>query len=193
MMIVGLTGGIGSGKTTVADFFKDLGIPIYIADEEAKKLMLKESVKFEIITLLGEKSYDSSGKPNRKFIASQVFEDKILLEKLNGIIHPKVRQHFKKWAEKQDAAYVIYEAAILFETQKYKQFDHSILVTAPKKIRMQRLKARDNSTEKEIEARMQNQWSDARKKNLADFVIKNTDLTKTKVKVSKIHCFLLTL
>lgn len=190
MKVVGLTGGIGSGKTTVANFFKDHGVPIYIADDEAKKLMTDDAVKDEIIALLGDESYGPSGKPDRKYIASQVFENEELLKKLNQIIHPRVGEHFAQWLEKQDAAYVLYEAAILFETQKYQELDYTILVTAPKQVRIARLKKRDNSSESQIRARMENQWPDSRKKKLADFVIENRDLIRTKAQVSKFHSFL---
>src|SRR5699024_4828459 len=129
MIIVGLTGGIGSGKTTVAKFFHALGVPVYIADEEAKKLMLSQPVKKEIIAIWGEESYFPSGKLNRKYLASRVFNDEEQLSKLNNIVHPRVEEHFQNWVKHQSAHFVIYEAAILFETGKYKEVDYSILVT----------------------------------------------------------------
>lgn len=187
MMTVGLTGGIGSGKTTVASFFKELGVPVYIADEAGKRLMAtSEEIREEIIGIFGEEAYHDK-LPNRKFIASQVFKDKSLLEKLNKIIHPAVARDFERWQKEQKYDYVLYEAAILFETGGYKKCDFNILVTAPKKIRIQRLLKRDKSSEEDIEDRMNNQWSDERKSGLADFIIKNEDLTDTRRQVINIH------
>lgn len=187
MMTIGLTGGIGSGKTTVAGIFKELGVPVYIADEAGKRLMAtSEEIREEIIAIFGKQSYQDK-LPNRKFIASQVFKDKSLLEKLNRIIHPAVARDFEEWKKEQKSDYVLYEAAILFETGGYKKCDFSILVTAPKAIRIQRLLKRDKSSEEEIQDRINNQWSDERKSGLADFIIKNEDLTGTRRQVIKIH------
>jgi len=187
MKIVGLTGGIGSGKTTVAGFFKELNIPVYIADDAGKRLMNTSSeIRQEIIDLFGEQAYKED-LPDRKFIASKVFNDKDLLSKLNKIIHPAVAADFQKWVKKQHSAYVIYEAAILFETGGYKKCDFSILVTAPKEMRIQRLQKRDDSSEKEIEERMNNQWSDKKKSSMANFLINNEELTQTKQQVEHIH------
>lgn len=187
MKQIGITGGIGSGKTTVAKFFKEFGIPIYIADDEAKKLMHCSPIKEELLLLFGNQTYDADGNLNRKYIASQVFNDKHLLEQLNAIVHPRVAQDYKKWVENQHAPYLLYEAAILFETGKHKEFDYNILVTAPKKERISRLKKRDNATEEEIKSRMENQWSDEKKEKLADWTIENMDLEKTKHQVAQLH------
>ena len=120
MKVLGLTGGIGSGKTTVAGFFKELGIPVYIADQEAKRLMEEDQkVKQQIISLFGPEAYHQN-LPDRKFIASRVFHDREKLEELNGIIHPAVAQDFERWIKEQKAPYVVYEAAILFEKGGYK-------------------------------------------------------------------------
>ena len=187
MKIVGLTGGIGSGKTTVAGFFRDLDVQIYIADEAGKRLLNTSSqIRESVIALLGEESYEGNS-PNRKFIASRVFNNKDLLEKLNKIIHPAVEQDFKNWLLDQSADYVIYEAAILFETGSYKKCDLNILVTAPQKLRIARLQKRDNSSEEEIQQRMDNQWSDEKKSELADFTIKNEELQQTRLQVEHIH------
>lgn len=190
MKIVGLTGGIGSGKSTVARFFTDLGIPVYIADQAAKKLMHHSPVKDEILELFGAKSYDTSGQLNRKFIAEQVFSAKEKLEQLNAIVHPRVEEDFQKWVASQETSYILYEAAILFETGKYKNFDYCILVVASENERIKRLQKRDSASEREIRQRMQHQWSDARKKKLADTVIDNHNLSKTKSEVLKLHLFL---
>ncbi|MCB7479675.1 dephospho-CoA kinase [Christiangramia sediminis] len=187
MKVVGLTGGIGSGKTTVAGFFKELNIPIYIADEAGKRLMNTSSeIRQEIIALFGEEAYQDT-LPDRKFIASKVFNDKDLLSKLNKIIHPAVEKDFKTWLKDQSSEYVIYEAAILFETGGYKKCDFSILVTAPQKLRIDRLQKRDNSSVEEIKERMNNQWNDVKKSQMADFLINNKELAQTKLQVEHIH------
>lgn len=187
MKIVGLTGGIGSGKTTVARMFEKLGTPIYIADDEAKKLTNSSKIiKSKLINLLGEETY-VDGVLNRTYVAEKIFSDKNLLEATNAIIHPEVYIHFKKWAAKQNSNYVIKEAAILFENGSYKDCDLIILVTAPKKIRVARLLDRDSTTIAAIEKRIKNQWSDAKKLKLADIVIKNTDLKSTEEQVLTIH------
>jgi dephospho-CoA kinase len=187
MIIVGLTGGIGSGKTTVAKQFNVLGIPVYIADEEAKKLMRKSKIiKRKLIQLFGNKAYIKE-KLNKPFIASIIFNDKSYLEKMNAIIHPRVARHFSKWVLKQTASYVIKEVAILFENNGYKQCDYVITVTAPKETRIERLLKRDDSTKEKINAIMKNQWSDNDKIKLSDYVIDNITLKNTKQQVLEIH------
>ena len=187
MKIVGLTGGIGSGKTTVAGFFKEFNIPVYIADDAGKRLMkTSASIRSQITELFGSEAYEGE-LPNRKFIASRVFNDKEQLSKLNQIIHPAVEEDFKDWLENQNSDYVIYEAAILFETGGYKKCDFNILVIAPKKLRIQRLQDRDNSSVDEIKERMDNQWGDEKKSRMADFIIENEELTQTKLQVEDIH------
>ena len=170
MKIVGLTGGIGSGKTTVAGFFKDLGIPVYIADDAGKRLLAENSdIREKVSELLGVAAYNEQ-VPDRKYIANKVFKDKDLLEKLNAIIHPAVASDFQDWVSKQTSEYIIYEAAILFEAGGYKKCDLSILVTAPHELKIGRLQKRDDSTVEEIEARMGHQWPDEKKAKLADFL-----------------------
>jgi len=187
MKIVGLTGGIGSGKTTVANFFKELGVPVYIADDAGKRLMAtSEKVKAEIITLFGDKAY-VDGNLNRKYLADQVFNSSEKLEQLNQIIHPAVAKDFKEWIEDQQGSYVIYEAAILFESGGYKKCDLVLLITAPKTERFKRLQERDESSKAEIEARMQHQWSDEKKRKLADYEIINANLSTTKSEVRNLH------
>ena len=187
MIIVCLTGGIGSGKTTVANFFKELGIPVYIADVEAKKLMNKSKVlKRKIKKLFTEEAYINN-ELNRPFIASKIFNNEALLQEMNAIVHPKVGKHFKKWAEKQSAPYVIKEAAILFENNSYNQCDYVITVIVDEEIRMQRILERDNTTEAKVRAIMDNQWNDEDKVKLSDFVIKNNSLKDTEKQVLTIH------
>ncbi len=187
MMIVGLTGGIGSGKTTVAKYFESLGVPVYIADEEAKKLMNRSKViKRKLIQLFGEKAY-TNGTLNRPFLANIIFNDKEYLEKMNAIVHPRVARHFEKWTLKQNTPYVIKEVAILFENGGHNACDAVITVTSPKEIRIERLLKRDNTTLAKIEAIMKNQWTDAEKIKLSDFVIENIKLQNTKKQVDEIH------
>ncbi|MGK0385996.1 MAG: dephospho-CoA kinase [Patiriisocius sp.] len=191
MKIVGLTGGIGSGKSTIAGMFHDLGIPIYIADIEAKKLLVSSKVvKRKVITLLGEKAYKQCA-PDRTYIANKIFNDATLLSGMNAIIHPKVASHFKRWIKKQDAPYCIKEAAILFENGGYAQCDATILVTAPKEIRIERVMTRDAISIDNVEARMRNQWKDEKKISLATYVIENIALEASKNQVKKIHRALL--
>lgn len=191
MKIVGLTGGIGSGKSTVAKIFQHLGVPVYIADEEAKKLMHAPAVVQKINSLLGESSY-VEGVLNRPYIASKVFRDQNLLNRLNAIVHPEVKKHFKEWLKKQEGTYVIKEAAILFENGSYKDCDKTILVTASEPERISRVMQRDRVSENEVKERIKNQWPDAKKVKLADLVIENSngidELTK---KTESIHAELL--
>lgn len=187
MIFIGLTGGIGSGKTTVAQMFEALGVPVYNSDERAKELMnTSHKLISGIKELLGEEAY--KGKIlNRNYIAQQVFSSKDLLNQLNAIVHPAVREDFKSWAASQDSPYVIQEAAVLFENGAYENFDRMILVTAPKQLRLERIMHRDQIAENNILARMNHQWEDEKKLPLAHFVIENTDLIYTQTQVETIH------
>ncbi|SDL04518.1 dephospho-CoA kinase [Salinimicrobium catena] len=191
MKVLGLTGGIGSGKTTVANMFRELGVPVYIADDEAKKLMNSDpEVREQITSLFGEAAYNN-GMLNRKLLASRVFSDKELLEKLNAIVHPAVGKHFEEWKKIQTGVYVIYEAAILFEKGGYRKCDKNLMITAPLEVKIARIMARDGSTRKEIQARMNNQWPDEKKAKMADFILSNIDLAETRREVRKIHQMML--
>lgn len=187
MKIVGLTGGIGSGKSTVAQMFAAYGIPVYNSDIEAKELTNSSPViRQQLISLLGEETY-KEGILDRKFLADKIFNDPEILQKVNAIIHPKVAAHFKNWVTLQNSAYVIKEAAILYESGSDSQCDLVIVVTASKKERIRRVMQRDRVSKKEVEARMRNQWSDSKKIKLADFVIYNELLSDTKKQVESIH------
>ncbi len=187
MKVVGLTGGIGSGKSTVARMFEQLGVAVYIADIEAKKIMNEdESVKKQIIALLGNDSY-INGELNRVYIANVVFNDSSKLLQLNAIVHPAVASHFDCWKSNQTGNYVVKEAAILFENEGHKQCDYTILVSAPIETRIQRVLKRDKITREDILSRMNNQWEDARKIPLADFVIYNENIKDTENQVYKVH------
>jgi len=185
---VGLTGGIGSGKSYIAGFFEKLGIPIYFADKEAKLLMIKnKSLKADIKQLLGFDSYHQNGRPNRPIIASKVFNDKKLLKKLNALVHPAVQNDYAQWSDIQKAPYTIEESAILFEIGADNKFDKTVLVTADKETRIKRVLKRDKTPRKAIESRMKNQLSDEKKIPLADFIIVNDGTSDMAELVLEIH------
>lgn len=176
MLKIGLTGGIGSGKSTIAQIFEKLGIKVYYADTRAKELM-EDNLELvrEIKKLLGEASYQS-GKLDRKYISNKVFIDKALLEKLNHIVHPAVRKDFEHWCRAYEKeSYVIEEAALLFETGYYRDFDYTILVSSAMELRIQRIMKRDNVERDVVEQRMKNQFPEAEKLKLCDFEIKNNE------------------
>ncbi|EMY81841.1 dephospho-CoA kinase [Psychroflexus gondwanensis] len=186
MIKIGLTGGIGSGKTTVANMFKNKNIPVFIADVEAKKILNDPSVAQDVANTFNI-SLTNDGLIDKSKLASIVFKDKAALEKLNSIIHPKVHQSFQKWVKNKDASYIIYEAAIIFEKDRASDFDFTILITAPEEARIQRVVQRDLSSEDEVKSRMKAQWPESKKKKLADFVIENTNLKQTQQQVDKLH------
>ncbi len=186
-MIVGLTGGIGSGKTTVAKLFYKLGVPIYVSDIEAKQLMISnEKLIQKIKELLGNEAY-VEGKLNRSYISHQVFNNKKKLAQLNAIVHPAVAIDFMQWYKKQDKPYVIKESAILFETGGHTHCDVVITVTAPLEERINRVVLRDGTSEKQVKSRIDNQLSDEQKIKQSDYVIYNIDLKETKQEVKRIH------
>lgn len=190
MLSVGISGGIGSGKTLVCTIFQILGVSIYNSDLKAKKIMeTNQQVKKEIIKLLGEESYLNNLTLNRKYIAKKVFNQKELLSKLNDIVHPAVRQDAEIWSENlpQDSSYYLRESAILFETGIYKQLNLNILVIAPEKLRMQRIKNRDGLSDEDITLRIKNQWDDEQKLKLTDFVIINDGKNFLIPQILKIH------
>ncbi len=190
-MIVGLTGGIGSGKSTVAKMFQELGVPIYIADEEAKKLMhTQPEVRAAITKLLGNEAYVNNSL-NRAYIADRVFTNKGLLQGLNAIVHPAVREHFLAWAKGQKFPYVLQESALIFENNSETNFDAVILVTAPEELRLARVVKRDQIASEKVKERMANQLDEAEKKARATLVIENIMLSQTREKVAEIHLNLL--
>ena len=187
MIIVGLTGGIGSGKTTIGKYFASCGIPVYIADDEAKALMNRSKViKRKLVKLFGKSAY-KEGKLNRPYLASKIFNDKTLLQEMNAIVHPKVASHFKRWIKKQDAPYIIKEAAIIFENNLQYQYDFIIAVVADEDLRINRVMQRDGATRKKIESIIANQLPDEDKIKRSDFVILNNDLEVAKKKAKEIH------
>jgi len=191
MTIVGLTGGIGSGKSTALQMFQELGADIYIADIEAKKLMNsnKELIK-NIRQLFGEQAYINN-ELNRNYIAEIVFNDKEKLKTLNILVHPKVRKHFKQFVEKSTAKIVIYESAILFESGSNTMCDFIITVTASLDNKIKRILKRDKVSKQQILKRMQHQVDDDFKITNSDFVIENDRLEDTKLQVSTIYNLLI--
>lgn len=185
--IIGLTGGIGSGKSTVANYIASKGIPVYIADEEAKKIMERDDVKQKIQNLFTESILNSDNSLNRKKIAEFVFNNPDKLKELNAIVHPEVQLHFKNWLkEHKNYPFIIKEVAILFETGGNKQCDKVILITAPEELRIERAMKRDNLSKKDILVRIKNQISDSKKKELSDFVVENINLNNTFLKIDEI-------
>jgi dephospho-CoA kinase len=175
MIKIGLTGNIGSGKTLVCKAFETLGVAVFYADLEAKKILNSALLRPKLIRLFGLEMEDKTHNCiDTKKLATVVFNNKTELDKLNKLIHPQLQHDFENWClQHTDKPYVIQEAAILFENGFQDLFDKTIVVVAPKSIRLQRLLERDKSTEAEILARMNNQWSDKKKEKAADFIIHN--------------------
>lgn len=173
MIKLGLTGGIGSGKSTVARIFESFGIPIYYADDRAKWLMNKNvTLKSEIKNLFGKDIY-SKGQLDRKKLSSIVFQDKNLLNELNKLVHPVVAKDYIDWCEHQNSKIVVKEAAILIESGALDTVDKVVVVSAPAKIRMQRVMKRDDVTEQQVVDRLNNQMTDSQRLKYADFVVDN--------------------
>jgi dephospho-CoA kinase len=177
MLKIGITGNIGGGKTTVSKVFEVLGIPVFYADDAAKKVMTVDEILIgEIKSAFGADSYFEDGSLNRKYIANIVFNDEGQLAKLNGIVHPAVFRSFDSWvAGIKDAPYVMKEAALLFESSSYKMCYKTIMVTAPLELRIKRVMQRDGFSREEILSREVRQFTEEKKVALADFVIKNDD------------------
>lgn len=193
MKIIGLTGGIGSGKSKILSVFSTYGIPCYESDIRAKWLMQRDAeLKSQIKSFFGDQIYENDQFNQRK-LAKLVFANKGKLEALNSLVHPRVKMDFKSFVSQQDTPYIIKEAAILFETGGEKDCDATILVTAPEKLRLQRVLNREKISSMDIKARINNQWSDSRKIPLADYVINNIDWDKTLKKINEIHQKLLVL
>lgn len=188
-MIIGLTGGIGSGKTTVAKFFSEFdNVVVYIADLEAKKLMNSSVIiKDKLVKEFGEVSFVNQ-KINRKYISEIVFNDKQKLSVLNAIVHPEVKKHFQDFVElNAHKAYIIYENAILFESKSNLFCDFIITVYADVKTKIERVILRDSSTKEDVKSRMNNQWNDFKKIVQSNYIIYNENLDETKNQVNKIH------
>lgn len=188
MLKVGLTGNIGSGKTVVASVFSSLGIPVFHADIEAKKQYDDEDVRTTILRKFGSRVFSSSGEILRPALAEIVFNDPVLLNQLNKIIHPGVYRDYLEWSRKRwGFAYTLYEAAILFESGHYRDMDKVICVTAPEELRIRRVMERDHLTQKDVERRMANQWKEEKKAAMADYVIRNNETEMVIRQVMEIH------
>ena len=187
MKIIGVTGGIGAGKSIVAKLFEVFGVPVYDSDKEAKLIVnLNKELKLQIIDLLGEESY-VDGVYNARFVASKVFFDASLMSGLNAIIHPYVKQDFRSWCLSTGKDLVLKETAILFQANLHKSVDYSVLVVANDDIRMDRIQSRDPQRSKEeIEAIMQKQGDQNAFVELADFVIYNNDKESLVMQVREI-------
>ncbi|SFD81166.1 dephospho-CoA kinase [Flavobacterium phragmitis] len=184
--VIGLTGGIGSGKTTVANYFEEMGVPVYIADDGAKRVMQSKEIIEEVKTAFGQSIFDGDVL-NRAKLAQIVFNDKEELAKLNNIVHPAVKRDFESWMLKyKNYDYVIYEAAILFESGRYKDCDVIITVTAPEEVRIERVIKRDQTTREQVLSRMKMQWNDEKRISKSNFVINNNNLKVAKEEVVKI-------
>lgn len=173
MKLVGLTGGIGCGKSTVANVFREIGVPCFVADDEAGKYYDDPLFLEEIRRLLGDKVFSDTGKVDKRKIAQIVFNDKEKLSQLNSLIHPRVMRQFKGWAQRQDSDYVIIESAILYEYDLDKQLDKIVAVYIDRDECIQRLEHRSNEPRDVIEARINNQLSAEEKMDRADYVILN--------------------
>jgi len=184
--IIGLTGGIGSGKTTIANHFRAAGIPVYIADDEARELMLTPEIIEEIKKTFGVSIFEN-GELNREKLSQIVFSIPEKLKLLNGIIHPAVKKHFSNWVLKHsDYPFIIYEAAILFESGSYKNCHSIITVVAPLETRIERVIQRDKTSRENTLKRINAQWSDEQRVSKSDYVIENINSENTKQQVDKI-------
>jgi dephospho-CoA kinase len=189
MLKIGITGNIGSGKTTVSKVFEVLGIPVFYADTAAKNIMTADpELVSDIKKTFGDAAYFADGSLDRKYIANIVFNDDKELAKLNALTHPAVFRAFDSWvAGIKNAPYVIKEAALLFESTSYKMCDFSVLVTAPLELRIDRVTKRDHTTRAEVEAREAKQFTETKKRELADYIIDNDDTQLVIPQVLKLH------
>lgn len=188
--VIGLTGGIGSGKSTVARMFNELGVPVYYADDEARNIFFLPEVVEQLIDLFGQEIL-TDGVPDRAKVAAIVFTDKEKLAGLNAIIHPRVGLHFKEWlARHNNDKFVLKEAAILFESGSYTQCDAVILVTSPIEIRISRVMQRDGVSRDKVEQRIANQWTEEEKQRLSQYTITNISIEDTREEVSRLFDFL---
>jgi len=189
MLKIGITGGIGSGKTIISKAFKQFGIPVYSADDAAKELLsCNEALKRCVIAEFGSEIYSSSGDLNTKVLADIVFTDRDALTRLNALVHPTVKEDFVKWLEDHsDVHYILKEAAILFETGAHKHLDAVIVVHAEEDLRIKRVMERDSVTKEEVLQRMHNQMSQEEKLKLADYKVDNNESSHVLQQILAIH------
>lgn len=195
MLKIGITGGIGSGKTTVCRVFEILGLPVFYADDVAKMLMHTDTLlRASIIDQFGKDSYTENGELNRKYISSIVFKDKNQLTTLNALVHPAVFQAFDRWvSEQKGIPYVLKEAALLFESDSYKMCDQTILVKSPDELKIKRIMKRDHTTAGEVRQRMERQFTDEQKEKLVDHLIINDEQVLVIPQILALHQHFLTL
>ncbi len=186
---IGITGGIGSGKTTVCKIFETFGIPVFYSDICAKDIVVTNiDVKRQIVGLFGSESYDLNGQLNKRLISSKIFTDKALLVEMNQIVHPAVFQAYERWQyQNRDASYTLNESALLFETGRYQQMNANILVTCPIEIRIARVMKRDQATYDEVMRKVNNQMAENEKLGLADYKVVNDGSTLLVPQIVKIH------
>ncbi|WP_396212383.1 dephospho-CoA kinase [Flavobacterium sp.] len=185
--VVGITGGIGSGKSAIANYIQTKGIPVYISDVEAKKVMDFPDVVEKIIFLLGKEITDKSNNIDRKKLAEVVFNDADKLKQLNSIVHPEVKKHYENWLqENNNNPFVVKETAILFESGSYKDCAIIINITAPLETRIQRVIERDKTTKEKVLSRIKNQITDEERNSKSTFVVENVDLELAKNKIDEI-------
>ena len=190
MKRIGLTGNIGSGKTTVASCFEILGIAVFNADKQAKLLMTEDiNLKQSLITEFGKEVFHNN-ELNLKYLSNLAFNDDIVLKRLNALVHPIVQDAFEKWSIQQSGAYVIKEAAILFESNTYQSLDEIICISCPEEIRLKRILKRDDLSEKEVRQRMSHQWAEEKKISLSDYTITNDNLSLVIPQILSIHSHL---
>lgn len=188
MKVLGLTGGIGSGKSTVASVFKTLGVKVYNSDERAKELYFVPEIRKMVEGLLGTKAYRNNTALNKKYISQKIFSDKVLLEKLNAIIHPAVGKDFEDFKKLHcNEKYIIQESALLIEAGLLKRFDKLLLVVSSIKLRTERIKKRDKLNKEEIKKILEKQLPDADKIKQADWIIENNEERLLIPQVLKIH------
>lgn len=194
MLQVGITGGIGSGKSTVCKVFETLGIPVFYADDAAKEVMNEdEELKKNLLSFFGNDIY-REGKLNRALLAQIVFNDKSKLEKLNSLVHPATLKKYNDWKQEHSSgSYYLHEAAVLFEAGVAAQMDKIISVSAPEQLRIERVMKRDSVTAETVMVRMRNQWTDEQRNSNSDYIIYNDESQLVIPQVMKIHRGLLQL
>ena len=187
MIKVAITGGIGTGKTTISSMFSDKGIPVFNSDEIAKEIMNTDSLlKNEIVTAFGDKAYDKN-KLNKEYLSDVIFNNETLLKKINSIVHPYVAEEFNSWIQEQNSKYIIYESAIIFENQAEDFFDKIICVTASEEEVISRIMKRNDFSVDKIKSIINKQLPNDAKVQKSDYVIESMNISKLSDKVLEIH------
>ena len=190
MRKVGITGNIGSGKSLVCSIFKSLDIPVFDADQQTKLLYDESDIRLKIQKYFDKSVYQADGKLNKTKLAQLIFNDPLAMQFIRELMYPRLYKRFEEWAkeqQKQQCPYVLYEAALIFENDFQSHFDFTILITAPEALRVERIKKRDKLTDSEIRQRMDHQWPETKKQQMADFVIQNDGKTMLIPQVLEVH------